>query len=82
MYLIKYTWGSLSTHGQTLTLLLFVGLVASEHLPPAPSRLPEGPVVTVRVYGVLDGGHQLIEHLVISQRLDLQHLSIIRSQTH
>lgn len=61
-----YTLLSIIIIRQTLTLLLFVRLVASEHLPPAPSRLPEGPVVTVRVYGVLDGGHQLIEHLVIS----------------
>ena len=75
-----YTLLSIIIIRQTLTLLLFVRLVASEHLPPAPSRLPEGPVVTVRVYGVLDGGHQLIEHLVISQRLDLQHLSIKRTE--
>lgn len=61
-----YTLLSIIIIRQTLTLLLFVRLVASEHLPPAPSRLPEGPVVAVRVYGVLDGGHQLIEHLVIS----------------
>lgn len=57
-----------------LTFLLCVGFVAPQDLAPPSPGLPEGPVVAVCINGVLDGGHQLVKHLVIPEGLDLQDL--------
>lgn len=66
---------SSKSQAQGLTFLLFVGLVAPQDLPPASPGLPEGPVVAVCINGVLDGGHQLVKHLVIPEGLYLQDLA-------